>query len=292
MDSIAAKTQLPSPRRSWLRFSLRTFFVLLTIFGVWLGIKINAARRQHEAVEAVRKMGGGVGYDYQIATPVSFSNGLEFDENKPPPAPKWLRDLLGVDFFSTVVGVEFQNAAINDKTLESVVGLPKLQSVKFDNAHIDPKNSARLDLVANPGIAAFAKLEHLQCVLYDGDLSGNSWSLVLPFGHLRELIICHKQPGGGKAHFDNHAMEQIGKLGSLEKLIIVGFDLTDMDVKNLQNLSNLQELTMDGNISDHALTYLAGLKKLRYLNVSGTQISNAGIAELQKSLPTDLVWRN
>ena len=29
------------PRRRWFRFSLRTFFVLLTVFGVWLGVQVK-----------------------------------------------------------------------------------------------------------------------------------------------------------------------------------------------------------------------------------------------------------
>ncbi len=42
---------LKTPRRRWLRFSLRTFFILLTILCVWLAVVTNSARRQRAASE-------------------------------------------------------------------------------------------------------------------------------------------------------------------------------------------------------------------------------------------------
>ena len=40
----------PPPRRRWLRYSLRTFFIVLTIFGVWLGVQVKWIRDRHEAL--------------------------------------------------------------------------------------------------------------------------------------------------------------------------------------------------------------------------------------------------
>ena len=42
----------PRPERwpQW-RFSLRTFFVVLTIFGVWLGVQVKWIHDRHEALE-------------------------------------------------------------------------------------------------------------------------------------------------------------------------------------------------------------------------------------------------
>lgn len=37
------------PRRRWLKFSLRTFFVLLTLLAVWLGYHVNWIRERREA---------------------------------------------------------------------------------------------------------------------------------------------------------------------------------------------------------------------------------------------------
>ncbi len=54
------------PRRRWLRFSLRTFFIALTILCVWLSVVTTSARRQREAAEWVKEHQGDVIYDWQI----------------------------------------------------------------------------------------------------------------------------------------------------------------------------------------------------------------------------------
>ena len=46
------------PRRRWFRFSLRTFFVLVTVFGVWLSMQVNWIRQRHEALQLADKNGG------------------------------------------------------------------------------------------------------------------------------------------------------------------------------------------------------------------------------------------
>ncbi len=52
-------------RRRWLAFSLRSLFVVLTGFAVWLGIAVNRARDQREAARAIRAIGGGVHYEWE-----------------------------------------------------------------------------------------------------------------------------------------------------------------------------------------------------------------------------------
>jgi hypothetical protein len=40
----------PYPKRRWFRFSLRTLFVVVTVFGCWLGYELNWIRQRHEAI--------------------------------------------------------------------------------------------------------------------------------------------------------------------------------------------------------------------------------------------------
>lgn len=40
-------------RRRYLTFSLRSLFVLTTALAIWLGVVINGAREQREAVKAI-----------------------------------------------------------------------------------------------------------------------------------------------------------------------------------------------------------------------------------------------
>ena len=63
------------PRRRWFSYSLRTFFVLLTMFGVWLGVQVKWIRdrrefvRKHAFVLEVREVDvfeGGVDAPWSI----------------------------------------------------------------------------------------------------------------------------------------------------------------------------------------------------------------------------------
>ena len=48
---------LPKPRR-WFRFSLRTLFVLVTLFCVWLGYQLNWVRQRREEIKCERVEAG------------------------------------------------------------------------------------------------------------------------------------------------------------------------------------------------------------------------------------------
>ena len=45
-------------RRLWIRFSVRTLFLAVTVFGIWFGCLVDRARRQREIVELVSARGG------------------------------------------------------------------------------------------------------------------------------------------------------------------------------------------------------------------------------------------
>ena len=54
--------------RRYLTFSLRTVFILLTGSAVWLGVVVNRAREQREAVKAIEALGGLVFYDWEFVS--------------------------------------------------------------------------------------------------------------------------------------------------------------------------------------------------------------------------------
>ena len=41
-----------APKRRWFQFSLRTLFVVVTVFGCWLGYELNWLRERHLLVES------------------------------------------------------------------------------------------------------------------------------------------------------------------------------------------------------------------------------------------------
>ncbi len=69
---------LRSNNRRWFRFGLRTLLIAITVLCIWLGFKVNAARRQHEVVQAILQAGGTVAYDYQLLRVPGDSQRLQY----------------------------------------------------------------------------------------------------------------------------------------------------------------------------------------------------------------------
>ena len=94
-------------RRRYLTFSLRTLFVLLTALAVWLGVVVNRAREQREAVKAIEALGGILFYDWQLGRPRGINYLLPRPRQAEPPGPEWLRKLIGDHYFQNVDVVYF-----------------------------------------------------------------------------------------------------------------------------------------------------------------------------------------
>lgn len=132
---------MPRPCRRWFRFSLRTLLLMVTFgaaaFG-WLGINLRAAQRQRDAVAAVQKLGGFVGYDYQM------DSAGNLDANAVAPAPAWLRKIAGDDFFADVTHVYLCGCGASDETLVQIGGLPRLESLNVSYTKITDDGLANL----------------------------------------------------------------------------------------------------------------------------------------------------
>src|SRR4051812_45101623 len=85
------------PKRRWLRFTLRTLLVAVTLVGIWLAVTVNAARRQASAVAMILRSGGKVIFDYQIVRSIGADGFCSANLETSPPAPEWLRRLVGDD---------------------------------------------------------------------------------------------------------------------------------------------------------------------------------------------------
>ena len=42
---------IPAPRRRWFAFSLRTMFIVVTLFGCWLGYELHWIRQRHAFID-------------------------------------------------------------------------------------------------------------------------------------------------------------------------------------------------------------------------------------------------
>ncbi|MGO8688343.1 MAG: hypothetical protein ACLQLG_01800 [Thermoguttaceae bacterium] len=118
----------PKHKLRWYQYSLRTLLLVMTLACVgmsWVAVKMKQARQQHAAVEAIRKLGGMVDYDYQKKDP--------FDE---PPGPAWLRKLLGDDLFASVTWVRLSDSDVSDAALEYLKGLARLEILDLNRTNV------------------------------------------------------------------------------------------------------------------------------------------------------------
>jgi hypothetical protein len=94
---IVQPKPISRPWWSYVRFSVRGLIVLVLLIGAGVGWIVRSARIQRDAVAAIQKAGGYVGYGW------AGSNRDEFAEKAL--APKWLVHLIGVDYFGHVTDV-------------------------------------------------------------------------------------------------------------------------------------------------------------------------------------------
>lgn len=123
-----------SPRR-FLTFSLRTIFVLLTLFAVWLGFVVRRAHKQRDAVHAIEALGGAAIYDWQQDPPAGVFTAYPPPVAGQPPGPAWLRRMVGDDFFQNVSGVDFGSPIAPtrielSKAIPYLSRLPTLQRIR------------------------------------------------------------------------------------------------------------------------------------------------------------------
>jgi hypothetical protein len=117
------------PRRRYLTFSLRSLFVLTTALAVWLGVVVNRAREQREAVKAIGQLGGGVYYNCNW---VEFTPRWRHHVAVERPRPNWLQRQIGEDYFQDVWQVDF-GSTTRPTHLELSKAIPYLQRLRTLN---------------------------------------------------------------------------------------------------------------------------------------------------------------
>ena len=244
----------------WSRYGLRTVFVVLTIGCMclaWMARNIHQAEEQREAIEAIRKMGGEVWYDYQREEESWVSPG-------DPPFPAWLLNLLGIDFFAKVKWVAFWDVGVSD------LDLTWLAKQKLERLDLDERSVNDVTPLANT-----MGLEQLT-------LKSASVNDVTPLAKLTTLR------GLNLRSTQVSDVTPLAELKNLRRLDLAGTHVTD--VSPLAGLTNLQELDLSYTpVSD--VTPLAGLKNLTHLRLGPTQVNAKQVEKLKQALPNCTIER-
>ena len=217
------------------QFSVRSLVVLVVAVAVpccWLAMKMRQAERQRTAVEAIREAGGTVFYHYQ------HTETLGRVPNAEPPAPAWLRKLVGDDFFSNVSIVTLDGA--NDETLVHLRELTKL--VWLDVADTQ---------VTDEGLEHLRELTELEVLgLSDTQVTDLGLEHLTGLTRLTELGLADTQ-------VTDAGLEHLRELTKLEYLGLSSTQVTSQGVEELRKaLPNCQIVWEEETAYHHKLQNL------------------------------------
>ena len=85
----------------------------------------------------VLENGGSVLYDYEVDSDLNPVDPI-FDDRQPP-GPKWLQDILGVDFVASVLYVDLEDTYVCDVT--PLASLNNLESLWLENTKVSDVTS-------------------------------------------------------------------------------------------------------------------------------------------------------
>jgi internalin A len=231
--------------RRFLRFSVRAMIVVVLVIGAWMGWIVRQAHVQRDAVAVIRRAGCSVMYNWE------WSDGRSIPGGKPQ-APRWLVELVGVDYFGhvTVVGCSTSPSA-SDATLADIGRLTRLQLLYANSPSLGDAGLAHLK-----GLKKLTRL----------DLFGT------------------RVTDAGLPHLTG--------LRKLSILGLGGTQVSDAGLAHLRGLNNVTSLALSNTqVTDVGLVHLTGLTKLKQLNLAGTQVTDAGLNELTRALPSLSITR-
>lgn len=269
----------------WLKsqVSLKALFLGLAVLCAWLAAHCERLREQRLAIEGIARVRGRVEYDWQRAG------------RSQPPGPRWLKNVLGEDFFAVAVGVNFQfePQRAGDAETEHIARLPELETLDLEKTRLTDLGLARLGRlrklrwlslrktpVSGAGIAELRNLTVLQHL----DLRGvGRWGTLEPlaaFANLKHLDLT-------SAGLEGDQLRGLEMLSALTWLSLGDNpNISDPGLQRLAGLRRVEELYLPNTgITDAGLESLANLKRLKTLDVHGTRVTQGGVAKLLQALP-------
>ncbi|QDV38837.1 leucine-rich repeat domain-containing protein [Tautonia plasticadhaerens] len=222
----------PRWRRLVPRLSVRMLLVLVLVIGGGLGWVVHSARVQREAVEAIRRAGGSVQYDWQVeAERAALKNGMGgmgggflVLPDAEPPWPRWLVDRLGVDFFGSVVEVDVIGGG-SDALLAHIGRLDRLDHLRFLDSDVSPAGLSRL--------RTLSRLKWLDL----GETNVTDAGLA----HLRGLTALEGL-GLDQTRIGDAGLAHLAEMSNLRHLDLSTTDVGDPGLVRLQGLTNLETL--------------------------------------------------
>ncbi len=276
-----ARTSPKARWTRWFQFRLGTLLLLITVFGVWLGIEVNRVNRQRRAVSAIAARKGLVKYDYQLDMNPQTATDPE------PPGPRWLRAVIGDEYFCQVDWVDFATdywgrrkelglSKIDDEGLACLELIPTVTVLELGN------NRA----ITDAGLVHLRDLKGLRTAyLYRSSVVGPG---LIHLIRLRDLQVLDLT----LTPLTDEGMPHIGQLQGLTALCLGDTRITDSGLVSLGSLKRLTDLRLTNtDVTDAGLKHLRALTSLERLELSGTKATPTAIDELRRALPDCAISR-
>jgi hypothetical protein len=246
------------PRR-WLRFSLRTLLVLVTLACIWLGMVVNRAEQQRRTVAAFRALGNRVEYD----TPYTNPRGE-------PSNWRWLRSWLGNDYFDSAYYVGLSHG-VDDELLHRVRCLRGVRRLDV----MGPK-------VTDEGMAAISRVSTLETLaVHAQEVTDEGVRHLSRMRKLRGLFLWAPK-------VTDRGAKSLAKLEDLDGLSLHDTQVTDDGLMSLCSLTNLSKLRVTQQtrslkrrqITDKGVYHVSRFTKLTDLSLDGNRITDQGLMQL------------
>ncbi|MDZ4778767.1 MAG: hypothetical protein SGJ19_00775 [Planctomycetia bacterium] len=267
IDATVAAKPRPATKR-WriprLRFSLRTFLVLICLIGALLGLaahRIEKGKQRWAKIAELQKLGVGVGFteDYRQWTPDVIGN------------MNWWQSWREADRAQNLSVVMFGQESPAPRAFELIRDFPGIAIVHLDGQEVDDRLMA--ELVRHRNIV------HLD--LQRSQITDEGLARLLELPNLNSLALPPGTTDAGLAH--------VAQLTQLRRLVARNTKITDAGLKNFVGRRGVDFLDLSNTpVTDEGVSHLVGMKSLIQLDLSGTRVTGAcgehlsGLAQLTR----------
>ncbi len=231
-STAALISHRPARPRRW-RVSVRTLLVVVAVVAIpmrMLGVRLDQKRGERQTVQMLHHLRNEAAYDYEYSYGQLQGDGetySQWDWGAAPYGPRWLRSILGDDFFSKVIYVKVYGA--DDKLLQAIGSLTDLRVLELHGAKI-----------TDDGLSSLAALTNLE-------------ELRLSAENVTDAGIAHLAGLKKLRVLDLHFLELTGvglkRLNGLTRLEFLNLSYTtvkDQDILVLGDFTQLKSIDLDG----------------------------------------------
>ena len=225
------------PVRRWLRFSLGTLLIFITVCGVVLGLIQQRAMKRSQAMIDIRHAGGQVIFDL---------------EAKETASRKTLAWLYGPDTFAKVLTVWVHGSGVGDDLVCRLTAFPELRRVSLVNTR-----------VTDIGISHLSALKNLEWAMLNQTSIGDE-----SISHLSQLERLKILNVAGTKITDD-SIDHFARLSNLTLLDVSNTALTDKSYQALAKIKSLECLKVQGTrMRSDGLHYLDQHPNLKRIDLT------------------------